>query len=161
MTAYPVLAVVDKRPGNSVIWHVQTDPDSPGILTGAWITADEGSLLDEAVHLTVGSTDLEKLADAVEAEVAKVRSSAQAAKKATPSITLPRFDDLPRPDVAEIAQTYHGEPEAREAWAMAVAAAEIVEYWHGFEAARKMRRYLADEYGPDVRPLPIGRDLDT
>lgn len=161
MTGHPVIAVVDKRPETTVIWHVQTDPGSPGVLSGAWITAEVGTLLDATVQLPVGSAALDELAQRVEAEVDKARAVAKSAKEATPSITLPRFDDLVRPDISTLAENYHGEPEARDAWAVAVAAAEIVEYWHGFESARKMRRYLADEFGPDIRPLPIGRDLDA
>lgn len=160
MPAYPVLAVVDTRPETTVIWHVQTSPDAPGALTGAWIIAQPGSLLDGAVQLSVGSGQLERLAVAVEADVSAVRASARAAKDAAPSITLPRFEDLVRPDVEKIAQTYHGEPVARDAWAHAVAAAEIVSYWHVFESARKMRKYLADEYGAEARPLPSAANLD-
>lgn len=148
-------AVVDKRAGATVIWHVQTDPDSATGLSGAWIVGEEDhGLLDGAVPVPVGSAALEDLADAIDADVAALRASARAAKEANPALTLPRFDALERPDLSAIAATFRGEEIARDAWSHAVALSEIIEYWHTLESARRLRKYLVDEYGQDVRPLP-------
>lgn len=158
---YPVIAVVDKRRDADVVWHVHTAPDAPGTLTGAWITDDGEPLLHGTVVLEVGSDQLDRMVAAVEQSVDELRARARNAKLASPSITLPRFDDLDRPDVAEIAETYHGEAAARDAWAHAVAVAQVVEYWHGVESARKMRKYLVDKGTAEARPIPLGRDVDT
>lgn len=153
--SYPVLAVVDKQSEQSIIWHVQTDPKAPANLSGAWIVEDESSLLEATTVVRVGTDAVAKLATAIDDDVAGLQAAAVAAKKENSSITLPRFPQLEHPDLAAIAETFHGEEIAREAWAHAVALAEIVDYWHELETARRLRKYLVEDYGEDVRPLPL------
>lgn len=154
---YPVLGVVDKRGEQTVIWHVQTDPGAPAKLSGSWI-ADDESLLDATYPIEVGSDAIERIADAVDADVKGLRAAAAAAKEANPAIKLPRFPALERPDLETIKGTFHGEEIARDAWAHAVALAEITDYWHSLETARRLRKYLVDGYGDEIRPLPLGQD---
>ena len=52
----PILAVTDRRPEHTVIWHVQTDPGAAAVLSGAWLADAEQTetLLTGAVELPVG-----------------------------------------------------------------------------------------------------------
>ncbi|AWB81026.1 hypothetical protein C3B44_00565 [Corynebacterium yudongzhengii] len=154
MSEHAVVAVVDKSDDDTVCWHVQTDPEAPSLMSGAWIVADAAELTAHAFVVEQPDTVAE-IAQLVAEEVAKVREAAKQAKKERPQITLPRFDAPPHPDPEEIAETFHGEQRARQAWAMAVALAEIVEYWHSFESSRKQRSYLAERFGSEIRPLPL------
>lgn len=152
---HPVLAVVDRGDNDTVIWHVQTDPAAASVLSGAWIVTDDARGLLDEVRVVDSFPQLDAIADAVEADVDTLRRAARKAKADNPSLTLPRFDDLDRPSPADVAGTFHGEPRAEKAWSLAVGLAEIVGYWHNLESARRQRAYLADEFGREVRPLPV------
>lgn len=155
------LAVVDKKPEGTVIWHVQTDHIATGILTGAWIATDEqaATLLDGTTVVNLdgtGDTTLEGIRAALEADVATLKAAAKRAKAANSSLVVPRFDALPDTDPAELADGFHGEDIARDAWTYATALAELVEYFQQIESQRKSRKYLVEEFGEDTRPMPLG-----
>ena len=92
---------------------------------------------------------------AMEAELKRYKAVATEAKKNNPQLTLPRFEAIRTPDLGDITAGFHGEPEARDAWAYATAVAELVEQWNAIESQRKTRKYLQEEFGADVRPLPV------
>lgn len=161
--AHPVIAVVDKHEGATVVWHVQTEPDPPsGALSGAWILG-EGEvdparlpdLLAGAVELDAHGSGLADIAAAIAASLAQTRAFARAAVAADKKLTAPRFDAPVDVDVEKLSAAFHGEDIARHAWATATALAELVEYWHTLERQRRGRKYLQEEYGSAVRPLPL------
>ena len=159
MTEYRPIAVVDKHDDATIIWHVQTDPNGAGVLTGAWITDDKqqaASLLRDAHELLVGGDGLERIHQAIQDDITQLKAAAKTAKEANPSLTAPRFEVPAEPDVEKQAEAFRGEEIAREAWAHAVCAARLVEAWHSLESQRRMRKYLAEEFGADIRPLPVG-----
>lgn len=155
---YPVLAVTDRRPEHTVIWHVQTDPAAAAVLSGAWLAdaAQTATLLTDAVELEVGTDALVRLHQAIVTDLAQLRAAATAAKKEKPSLTVPRFETPEAPDPASLLENYHGEEGAGEAWAHAVAAAQLLEAWRSIESQRRSRAYLAEEFGAGLRPLPLG-----
>lgn len=171
-TGHPVVAVVDKRAGATVLWHVQTAPDAPaGLLSGAWILSGDdvdperlADLLRDTVVLPVGETDpgghpatsLGRVHEAVGEEMARLRAHGKAQQETNKSLKLPRFDALVAPDTVELAESFRGEESAREAWSHATALADLVEQWHGVEAQRRSRKYLQEQFGAEVRPLPLG-----
>ena len=162
-----------------VVWHVQTAPDAAAdALSGAWIFGDgTGHSIAQAADVvsgtvmlsTPGTSDhavLEQLGvdkqisvdaviKAMEAELKRYKVVAIEAKKNNPQLTLPRFEAIRTPDLDDITAGFHGEPEARDAWAYATAVAELVEQWNAIESQRKTRKYLQEEFGADVRPLPV------
>lgn len=155
MSKHPRLAIVDKKDGVTVIWHVQSDPDSPAILTGAWLADEEhaATLLVDVVEVPVGSGALDRLHTAMVEDIAALKKAAQEAKAKKASITVPRFA-VPAEPVYDT-DGFHGEPVAAAAWAHAVAAAQLVSAWHLLESQRRQRSYLLEPFGPEVRPLPI------
>ena len=138
-----VIAVVDEQDEVTVVWHVQTSPDAPsasGILSGAWLLGagevDPGRLADltaDAHVVHTGTDGLERIRRGVVTQLAEYRAAAKAA----------------------LAEAYHGAPEGRLAWAYATAAAELVEAWHTIESQRRSRKYLQEQYGAQVLPLPV------
>ena len=159
MTDYRPIAVVDKQDDATIIWHVQTNPNGAGVLTGAWITDDDeqaDSLLRDADELPVGGGGLERIHQAIKDDIARLKAAAKAAKEANPSLTAPRFEAPGEPDVEKQADAFRGEEIARETWAHAVCAARLVEAWHSLESQRRVRKYLTEEFGADIRPLPVG-----
>lgn len=163
MTGQRTLAVVDKQDETTVVWHVQTDPDAAAILTGAWLSEEPASLLEGTVQIPVGdtlvdarSTSLDAIYHAILADIEALKKAAAREKESNPSLTLPRFEAPAEPDVAAQAEAFRGEDIAREAWAHAVCAAQLVDSWHAIESKRKLRKYLAAEFGSTVRELPLG-----
>lgn len=159
MTEYRPIAVVDKQDDATIIWHVQTDPNAAGVLTGAWITdndEDTDNLLHGTDQLAVGGDGLQRIHRAIQDDIAQLKAAAKAAKEANPSLTAPRFEQPGEPDVEKQAEAFRGEETARNAWAHAVCAAQLVEAWHALESQRRVRKYLTEEFGVDVRPLPVG-----
>ncbi|AGS33710.1 hypothetical protein B841_01135 [Corynebacterium maris DSM 45190] len=159
MTDYRPIAVVDKQDDATIIWHVQTDPNGAGVLTGAWITEDADdmdNLLSGTDQLPVGGDGLERIHQAIKDDIARLKTAAKAAKEANPSLTAPRFEVPGEPDVEKQADAFRGEEIARETWAHAVCAARLVEAWHSLESQRRVRKYLTEEFGADIRPLPVG-----
>lgn len=152
---HPVLAVVDRGPEDTVIWHVQTDPAAASVLSGAWIVEGGDRGLLAGAHVVDSAGQVEAIIASVQSEVEALRAAAKKAKEKTPSLTVPRFDDLAVVEPAELAETFHGDPRAEQAWSLAVSLAEVVEYWHTLESSRKMRTYLVDEFGVDIRPVPV------
>ncbi|WIM67870.1 hypothetical protein QP027_00230 [Corynebacterium breve] len=134
MSDHPVLAVVDKQEGTTVIWRVATTPGFAP-LSGAWIVASEQEvtqLTRDAVVISVGqslnddtpTTSISAIAEAMGEQGVK---------------DLPDLESTP---------AYSGEPEAQAAWTTAVQAAQLVEAWHAGGARRRTR-------GEDtVRVLP-------
>lgn len=158
MTEYRPIAVVDKQDDATIIWHVQTDPNAAGVLTGAWITendTDTDSLLRGTDQLPVGGDGLERIHRAIKDDIAQLKAAAKAAKEANPTLTAPRFEQPGEPDVGKQTEAFRGEDVARDAWAHAVCAAQLVEAWHTLESQRRVRKYLTEEFGADVRPLPL------
>lgn len=155
---FPVLAVTDRKPEHTVIWHVQTDPDAAAVLSGAWLADDSQAqtLLTDAVELAVGGDALERIHGAIVEELAALRAAAKAAKAEKPSLTVPRFDSPEKPEPATLLEGYHGAEGAGEAWAHAVSAAQLVDAWRNIESQRRSRTYLAEEFGAQQRPLPLG-----
>lgn len=149
---HPVLAVVDRGAKDTVIWHVQSDPAAAAILSGAWIVTDDKGLLTD-VHVV----EVAALVDAVTDAVAELRAAAKEAKAQNSALKLPRFEALELPDLEALQETFHGEERAKDAWTQAITLAEIVDYWHGVESARRMRKYLVDAFGSEVRPIPLPR----
>lgn len=166
MSGHPVIAVVDRQGETTVVWQVQTSPDSPsGIMSGAWLLGpgevDPARLADLTAGTHVLDVDgdgagLGAIRAGVEKRLAEYRSTAKAAKEANPQLTLPRFDAPETVDLEQIAAAYHGEPAAQRAWAYATALAELVEAWHTIESQRRSRKYLQEKFGPDTLPLPLG-----
>ncbi|MDR7330741.1 hypothetical protein [Corynebacterium guangdongense] len=154
----PILAVTDRRPEHTVIWHVQTDPGAAAVLSGAWLADAEQTetLLTGAVELPVGSDALTRIHEAIVADLTRLRAAAKAAKEAKPSLTVPRFEAPETPDPASLLDSYHGEEGAGEAWAHAVATAQLVDAWRAIESQRRSRAYLVEEFGAEQRPLPLG-----
>ena len=160
-----VIAVVDKQEDITAVWHVQTSPDAPssaGALSGAWLLGaddvDPGRLADltAGAHvLHTGTDGLERIRAGIEKHLAEIRAAATAAKKAHPQLTLPRLEAPAPVGVETLAETYHGDPAGRTAWAYATAAAELVEAWHALESQRRSRRYLQEQFGTQTRPLPL------
>lgn len=162
-----VLAVVDKQDDTVVVWHVQTSADGPsasGILSGAWILGDgevDPARLDDLLtDATVLPTDgdgltLEQIRQAIDDALAEITAAATAAKEANASLTLPRFTAPEQPDPAALAEAYRGEPVGRTAWTWAMAAADLVEAWHTIEGQRRSRKYLQEQFGAEIRPLPL------
>lgn len=160
-----VIAVVDEQDEVTAVWHVQTSPDAPsasGILSGAWLLGvgevDPGRLADltaDAHVVHTGTDGLERIRRGVVTQLAEYRAAAKAAKEASPQLTLPRFEEPGEVDVEKLAEAYHGAPEGRLAWAYATAAAELVEAWHTIESQRRSRKYLQEQYGVQVLPLPV------
>lgn len=171
---YPVIAVVDKQDAErTVVWQVQTSPEGPaasGMLSGAWIfgpgEVDPGrlpDLLHDTVVLPVGETtadwhpvtSLEQVSAGIAKAVAEIKEVAQAAKAANKSLQLPRLDAVTEPDPGEIAENFHGEESARQAWAMATALGGLIEQWHTIEGQRRSRKYLQETFGSEIRALPV------
>lgn len=169
---HPVIAVVDTQGETTVVWHVQTDPDTPsGALSGAWILGPDDvdptrldDLLAGTVVLPVGDADvgtretvsLSGIAEAVAAAVDEIKARAKAEKEANKALTLPRLDAVVPADPGELAAGFHGEEIGRAAWSTATALAELVEQWHTVESRRRSRKYLQEAFGEEVRPLPLG-----
>lgn len=160
-----VIAVVDEQDDITVVWHVQTSPDAPsasGILSGAWLLGagevDPDRLADltaDALVVHTGSDGLERIRRGVVRQLTEYRAAAKAAKEANPQLTLPRFEEPGEVDVEKLAESYHGAPEGRLAWAYATSAAELVEAWHTIESQRRSRKYLQEQFGAQVLPLPV------
>ena len=160
-----VIAVVDEQDEVTAVWHVQTSPDAPsasGILSGAWLLGagevDPGRLADltaDAHVVHTGTDGLERIRRGVVRQLTEYRAAAKAAKEANPQLTLPRFEEPGEVDVEKLAESYHGAPEVRLAWAYATSAAELVEAWHTIESQRRSRKYLQEQYGAQVLPLPV------
>ena len=160
-----VIAVVDEQDDITVVWHVQTSPDAPsasGILSGAWLLGagevDPDRLADltaDALVVHTGSDGLERIRRGVVRQLTEYRAAAKAAKEANPQLTLPRFEEPGEVDVEKLAESYHGAPEGRLAWAYATSAAELVEAWHTMESQRRSRKFLQEQYGAQVLPLPV------
>lgn len=172
--AYPVIAVVDKQgEERTVVWQVQTSPDGPaasGMLSGAWIfgpgevdPARLADLLRGALVLPVGATaagehpatSLSQISTGIAAAVAEIKEAAKAAKAENKNLQLPRLDVVSEPDPVEIAENYHGEESARQAWATATALGGLVEQWHTIEGQRRSRKYLQEAFGAEIRALPV------
>ncbi len=150
----------------SIIWHVQVTPASSfgAIMTGAWKVEDPTSLLNDAVLLPVSAEDavvgvpttsLEMIVDACHQEVVRLREVVKAQVEKNPSLTALRIEDVVRPDPEELALSFSGEPEARRAWSYAMAVAELVQQWTVMESQRRSRKYLQEESGAELRPMPV------
>lgn len=161
--AHPVIAVVDKHEGATVVWHVQTNPDSPSdALSGAWILGEGEvnpvrlpNLLAGTVELDARGTGLAEIAEGISASLAQTRAFARAAVEADKRLKAPRFDAPVSVDVEKLVAAFRGEQIAAQAWASATALAELVDHWHTLERQRRGRKYLQEEYGSAVRPLPL------
>ena len=154
---YPTVSVVDVTSAEGangapdgerlVVWHVQTAPDAAAdALSGHAVLEQLG--VDKRISV-------DAVIKAMEAELKRYKAVATEAKKNNPQLTLPRFEAIRTPDLDDITAGFHGEPEARDAWAYATAVAELVEQWNAIESQRKTRKYLQEEFGADVRPLPV------
>ncbi len=169
---HPVIAVVDTPGDTTVVWHVQTDPDTAsGTLAGAWLVGPDDvdparfdDLLVDTLVLPVGDTDvggrevvsLRGIADAMTRAVDEIKARAKAEKEANKTLTLPRLDAVALGDPAELAENFHGEEIGRAAWSTATALAELIGQWHTIESQRRSRKYLQEAFGADIRPLPLG-----
>lgn len=165
MSGHPVIVVVDRQGETTVVWQVQTSPDSPsGIMSGAWLLGpgevDPARLADLAAGAHVLDVDedgaaLRAIRAGVEKRLAEYKAAAKAAKEANPQLTLPRFDAPEPVDLEQLATAYHGEPAGQKAWTYATALAELVEAWHTIESQRRSRKYLQERYGAQTLPLPL------
>ncbi|MDO5512882.1 hypothetical protein [Corynebacterium sp.] len=161
-----VIAIVDKQPDLTVVWHVQTSPDAPsasGTLSGAWLLGDGevdparlADLTADAHVVHTGTDGLERIRAGIIAQLKEIKAEAKAAKEANPQLTLPRFEEPGQVDLPTLEDAYHGAPEGRVAWSYAMAAAELVEAWHAIESQRRSRKHLHEKFGAQVRALPVG-----
>ncbi|MCS5478222.1 DUF6218 family protein [Corynebacterium sp. YIM 101645] len=165
MSGHPVIAVVDRQEETTVVWQVQTAPDSPsGIMSGAWLLGPGEVDPARMADLTAGAHVLDVDGDGealrairvgVEKRLAEYKAAAKTAKEANPQLTLPRFDAPETVDLEQIATAYHGEPTGQRAWTYATALTELVEAWHTIESQRRSRKYLQERYGAEALPLPL------
>ena len=161
---HPTLSVLDTTdPEAVVVWHVQTDPAAPaGPATGAWILgpgeAQGPGRLGDLLHGTVvvptaGSavpdgaahTDLTRVRRGVEKRLSEYKGH---------GVTLP--------DIRDVAteQEFLGEPQAERAWRAAMELVALVSDWHQIESTRRSRKALAEAFGAEVQPLPLGEPAD-
>lgn len=172
---FPVFSVVDTTPdGTVVVWRVLSAPDAgPDALSGAWVLGAGGVDSAKFEDIVAGSVlfatpraqlgvdkhpghTLESLAAAMEAEVKQYKAAAKEAKKANAQLTLPRFEAIQIPDVAEFEASYHGDPVGVVAWSYASALLGLVGQWNAIESQRKTRKYLHETFGAEVRSVPLG-----
>ncbi|AKK07620.1 hypothetical protein [Corynebacterium testudinoris] len=162
---HPLIAVVDKQPDCTVVWHVQTAPDGPsasGMLAGAWIVGDGFVDPDRLGDLTASAYVLDtaqpltELVGALLAAVADIKAAVTAAKEDNPKLTAPVWA-VPSGtvDAEKLRDAYRGEPVAENAWVYATAVAELVEAWHTIEGQRRSRKFLQEALGAQTRPFPL------
>ncbi|RNE48219.1 hypothetical protein C5L39_10165 [Corynebacterium alimapuense] len=162
-----MIAVVDKQPSVTVVWHVQTGFDTPsasGVLSGAWIVGPGEVDPDRLSDLTAGAVVVptdgsgltpEDLRAAVCEALGEIKAAADQAKQANPKLTVPRFEEPVAVDVEKFFSVYRGEEVGQKAWAYAMTVAELVESWQAIEARRRSRKFLQERFGTETRPLPL------
>ena len=147
---YPTVSVVDVISAEGangapdgerlVVWHVQTAPDAAAdALSGAWIFGDgTGHSIAQAADVVSGTVMLPTPGTSDHAVLEQLGVDKQISVDA---VIKAMEAELKRYKVV--------------AWAYATAVAELVEQWNAIESQRKTRKYLQEEFGADVRPLPV------
>lgn len=161
---HPTLSVLDTtNPESPVVWHVQTDPAAPaGTATGAWILGPgeaqgierlDDLLRDTVVVPTAGSA---VPAGAPHTDLGRIRRGVEKQLEAYKGHGV----NLPAVRAAATGQEFLGEPQAEAAWRTAMELVALVEDWHQIEGARRARKVLAEAFGTQVQPLPLGESTD-